>query len=111
MTCAEIFSLMGGNVNGMMRTTKLTPESHCKYYEVSNFTLTLVLNSSLLLYGPIRAEYTGNNLAPCRLGIFSTGIVFGAKIVTAQIFLRIYIHNFLSEFSRIENIDNRQYEI
>ena len=47
---------------------------------------------------------------PVGIGMFSTGI-FSMKKVTAQIFLRLYIHEFLSEFLRISKIDNRNYEL
>ena len=43
--------------------------------------------------------------------MFSTGILFSAKKVTAQIFLRLYIHAFLSELLKTCNIDNRHYEL
>ena len=47
---------------------------------------------------------------PVGIGMFSTGI-FLMKKVTAQIFLRLYIHELLSEFLRISKIDNRNYEL
>ena len=43
--------------------------------------------------------------------MFSTGNCFSAKKVTAQIFLRLYIHEFSSEFFKTCNIYNGHYEL
>ena len=42
--------------------------------------------------------------------MFPTG-VFSAKKVTAQIFLRLYLHEFLSKQIKTYNIYNRHYEL
>ena len=63
-----------------------------------------------MLYGTACAKYPGDNLSPVYIGRFSTGNCFSAKKVTAQIFLRLYIHEFFRIFKTC-NIDNRQYEL
>ena len=43
--------------------------------------------------------------------MFYTVNLFSAKKVTAQIFLKLYIHNFFSENFKTYNTDNKQYEL
>ena len=52
----------------------------------------------LVMYGPARAKYpVATFSSPVGIGMFSTGI-FLLKEVIAQIFLRLYIYEFLSNY-------------
>ena len=63
-----------------------------------------------MLYGPARAEYpVANFSSPVGIGMFSTG--FFIEKVIAQIFLRLYIYEFLSKNFKTLNIENRHYEL
>ena len=65
----------------------------------------------LVLSGPARTEYfLSYYYPPVGIGVFLQGM-FLVKKVTAQIPLRLYIHEFLSEYFYTYNICNRHYEL
>ena len=60
---------------------------------------------------PARAKYTGATFTPLYVPVCFYRYFLIAKKVTAQIFLRLYIHAFLSEIFKTFNIDDIYYEI
>ena len=62
-----------------------------------------------MLFGPAHAELFRGTFVG--IGVFSRGTYFSAKIVVSQMFLRLYIHEFLSELFSTFNIYTRHYEL
>ena len=85
-------------------------------YDTQNLCLKNIYTSqdhsfTLSMSRPARAKYTGATFTPLYVPVCFYRYFFIAKKVTAQIFLRLYIHAFLSEIFKTFNIDDMYYEI
>ena len=65
----------------------------------------------IVLYGLASAKCLGDSFIPLYSSVCFLQGICSAKNVTAQIFLRLHIYEFLSDFFKNCNIDNRHYEI